>query len=208
MDRPDATPVRDPTPVPATLGGVGHDGGSLLTATLSVTDEHSSVTQVLEVESALTQALPVPDLLLGGSVLLLVVMFHAFWIRVITNEFFKREEFVKSRAWTGYADTWFALLICMLLTLHLGEVLIWTATLVASGIVSDWAKAAYFAANSYTALGEPFPLPHSWRLVAPIMAISGIFTFAWTASILVDFVKRYNDVRAAQLEQHRHKHSS
>ena len=51
-------------------------------------------------------------------------------------------------------------------------------------------------------------MPHSWRLVAPIMAISGIFTFAWTASILVDFVKRYNDVRAAQLEQHRHKHSS
>lgn len=205
MDRPDATPVRAPTPVPATPGRQGHDTVSLEAAVQSVRADRSSVTQVLEVETALTQALPVPDLLLGGSVMLLVVMFHAFWIRVITNEFFKREEIVKSRAWTGYADTWFALLICMLLTLHLGEVLIWTVTLVASGIVPDWAKAAYFAANSYTALGEPFALPHSWRLVAPIMAISGIFTFAWTASILVDLVKRYNDVRSAQLEQHRHK---
>ena len=208
MDRPDATPARIDIRTPATSGRQGHDSLSVEAATLSVTDDHPSVTQVLEVESALTQALPVPDLLLGGSVLLLVVMFHAFWIRIITNEFFRREEIVKSRAWTAYADTWFALLICMLLTLHLGEVLIWTATLVASGIVSDWAKAAYFAANSYTALGEPFALPHSWRLVAPIMAISGIFTFAWTASILVDFVKRYNDVRSAQLEQHRHKRAS
>ena len=38
-------------------------------------------------------------------------------------------------------------------------------------------------------------------MMPPIIAISGIFTFAWTASMLVDFVARYNDLRAALLEQ-------
>ena len=46
------------------------------------------------------------------------------------------------------------------------------------------------------ALGEPFSLPHEWRIVPPIIAMSGIFTFAWTASVLVNFVARYNDLRA------------
>ena len=38
--------------------------------------------------------------------------------------------------------------------------------------------------------------PHAWRLLPPIIAISGIFTFAWTGSVLVNFVARYNDLRA------------
>jgi hypothetical protein len=37
--------------------------------------------------------------------------------------------------------------------------------------------------------------------VPPIVAISGIFTFAWTASVLVDCVSRYNDLRAGILAQ-------
>jgi hypothetical protein len=77
----------------------------------------------------------------------------------------------------------------------LTEVVIWSAALIFGDIVSDWAKAAYFAANCYTALGEPFSLPHAWRIVPPIIAISGIFTFAWTASVLVFFVSRYNAIR-------------
>ena len=67
MDRPDATPVRQDPRSPATPGHHGPDTGSLVTATLSVTDDHSSVTQVLEVESALTQALPVPEQYYGAA---------------------------------------------------------------------------------------------------------------------------------------------
>ncbi len=40
-------------------------------------------------------------------------------------------------------------------------------------------------------------------MLPPIMAISGIFTFAWTASVLVDIVSRYNTLRADILAEHR-----
>ena len=72
-----------------------------------------------------------------------------------------------------------------------------SGALVASGIVDNWAKATWFASNCYTALGQPLPVARAWRLVPSMIAASGIFTFAWTASVLVNFVARYNDVRAA-----------
>ncbi len=156
------------------------------------------------VEAALTQALPVPDIVFGGGVLLLVVICHAFFIRLITGLFLKRSQIIPAsvflRRWR--ADILFVSAVMALLALHLTEVMLWTAALVFSGIVGEWAKAAYFAANCYTALGEPFALPHAWRIVPPIIAISGIFTFAWTASVLVDFVARSNDLRASLLARH------
>ena len=147
------------------------------------------------VENALTQALPLPDIMFGGAVLVFVIMFHAFWIRVITSAFLKRSGAqVRSSLWR--ADLLFTVTVMMLLALHLAEVVVWSAALIFGDIVADWSTAAYFAANCYTALGEPFSLPRAWRIVPPIIGMSGIFTFAWTASVLVNFVSRYNDLRA------------
>ncbi len=156
------------------------------------------------VEAALTQALPVPDIVFGGGVLLLVVICHAFSIRFITGLFLKRSQALRSSVflYRWRADLLFVGAVMALLALHLTEVMLWTAALVFSGIIGDWARAAYFAANCYTALGEPFSLPHAWRIVPPIIAISGIFAFAWTASVLVDFVARSNDLRASILARH------
>jgi hypothetical protein len=130
-------------------------------------------------KTALTEALPVPDMVFGGSMLVLIIMFHAFWIRFITGAFLKRTKVIHKVARIWHADLLFALTVIGLLTLHMAGIMLWTA-----------------------ALGEPFALPHAWRMLAPIVAISGIFTFSWTASVLVNFVARYNDLRAALLGPH------
>ena len=131
-----------------------------------------------------------------GGMLVLVIMFHAFWIRLITSSFLKRSKSAGAHAGLWRADLLFAATVVALLSLHMAEVFVWSVALVFGNIVEGWARASYFAANCYTALGEPFSLPHAWRLLPPIIAISGIFTFAWTASVLVNFVARYNDLRA------------
>lgn len=148
------------------------------------------------VDNALTEALPVPDIMFGGTVLLVAIMFHAFWIRFITSSFLKRSQRIQAAGSLWRADVLFAGMVLALLAVHLAEVVLWSAALYWSAIVSDPARAAYFAANCYTALGEPFSLPHAWRMLPPIIAMSGIFAFAWTASVLVDFVSRYNALRA------------
>ena len=153
---------------------------------------------LIEVESQFAK-----DLIFGGSILLVIVMFHTFATRFITSVFLRRSQSLTAHAAWWRADVLFAGTLIGLLSVHLAEILFWTAALVFTDIVKDWSRAAYFASNCYTALGEPFSLPKAWRLVPPIMAISGIFTFAWTASLLVDFVSRYNDLRAAILARHR-----
>lgn len=168
--------------------------GALSTATSELSNIRPSL-----IENALTQALPLPDIMFGGIVLVSVIMFHAFWIRIITNSFLKRSQATRIRESLWRTDLQFAAVVMAMLALHLAEVVVWAAALVFGDIVSNWASATYFAANCYTALGEPFSLPRTWRIVAPIIAMSGIFAFAWTASVLVNFVARYNEIRAAIL---------
>ena len=159
----------------------------------------------LLVEDALAQALPIPDMVFGSSMLVVVVMFHAFWIRLISGGFLKRSSKATIRTKLWRADLLFAASVVALLSLHMAEILLRSAALVWGNIVTGWARASFFAANCYTALGEPFALPHAWRLIPPIIAISGIFTFAWTASVMVNFVARYNDLRTRLLvEDARH----
>ena len=107
----------------------------------------ASIGTELLVENALAQALPMTDIVFGGGVLVLIIMFHAFWIRFITGAFFKRGQAVRKRASMWRADLLFALATISLLSLHLAEIMLWTAALIFGSIVGDWARAAYFAAN-------------------------------------------------------------
>ena len=94
------------------------------------------------------------------------------------------------------ADAVLAGTILMLLAVHLFETGVWTAVLVKSRLVSNWDDAGFFAANTYTTLGYgSVILPPSWRMLAPIMAISGLFTFGWTGSFLVGIVDRVNRLK-------------
>ena len=82
--------------------------------------------------------------------------------------------------------------------LHLIETLIWAAPLYVSGIIPNLRDAYYYVLESYTTLGEGnISLPYAWRLIGPIIAISGLFTFGWTGSVLVnvmsDFMKLDKD---------------
>jgi hypothetical protein len=76
-----------------------------------------------------------------------------------------------------------------MLDLHLVEVLIWAFVLNRAGLVKHAYDAIYFCANCYTTLGlGKVDVEEHWRIISPIIGISGLFTFAWTTSALVDVV--------------------
>jgi hypothetical protein len=63
--------------------------------------------------------------------------------------------------------------------------------------------AIYFCANGYTTLGMgKMELEEHWRVISPIIGISGLFTFAWTTSALVDVVASHRQV-LNQMEEER-----
>jgi len=83
-----------------------------------------------------------------------------------------------------------------MLVTHLVETGIWTTVLVGSHLLTDWREAGYFVANTYTTLGYgEVILAAQWKMLAPIIAISGLFIFGWTSSVLVDVVGRVNRLK-------------
>jgi hypothetical protein len=85
---------------------------------------------------------------------------------------------------------WVVLLFVML---HVLETFIWATVLYKLHLVPRFRDAFYFSANSYTTLGYgEVLLPASWRELSPLIAISGLFTFGFTTSALVDVVSENN----------------
>jgi hypothetical protein len=79
--------------------------------------------------------------------------------------------------------------VFLMLDLHLVEVLIWAFALNRVGLLKQASDAIYFCANCYTTLGMgKVDVEEHWRIISPIIGISGLFTFAWTTSALVNVV--------------------
>ena len=146
----------------------------------------------------LAQVLPAADIAFGGVMLIVIILIHAAGVRVVTDVVAHRMRAIMAhpRAWR--ADVVMALSVFMLLLLHLLETLAWASSLVYGGLVTSWRAAGFFAGNTYTTVGYGnFVLPADWEMLAPIIAMSGLFTFGWSGSVLVDIVARCQRVRDA-----------
>ncbi|HEY4137289.1 MAG TPA: ion channel [Casimicrobiaceae bacterium] len=83
----------------------------------------------------------------------------------------------------------FSLLILVLVFTHVIEVLVWSIALLAIGALPNLRDAYYYVAVTYTTLGyAEGTLTPQWRILAPMMAMSGVFAFGWTTSVLFAIV--------------------
>jgi hypothetical protein len=146
----------------------------------------------------LSAIMPAADLLFGGAMLVVIVLVHATGVRFITNQVVARWRAIMLRPTAWRADLLMSSAVFVLLALHLLEMVLWAAALVYSGLVPNWRSAGFFAGNTYTTVGYgAFVLPTGWHMLAPIIAISGLFTFGWSGSVLVDLVGRCQKIKDA-----------
>lgn len=152
----------------------------------------------------LAQVIPAADVAFGGGMLLLIILIHAAGVRAVTSHVAKRSKVIMQRPHTWRADVLMAQSVLGLLLLHLAETVVWATALVQGGLVASWRAAGFFAGNTYTTVGYGnFVLPVGWEMVAPIIAISGLFTFGWSGSVLVDIVARCQRIKdAADASRH------
>jgi hypothetical protein len=145
-----------------------------------------------------TEVMPVPDFVVGGAMLLLIVLVHATGMRMLTDRFERRIQQLQRLNSTWRPDLLMVAVVALMLLLHLFEIWVWAAALVYSGLVVNWRAAGFFAANTYTTVGYGnFLLPEGWHMLAPIIAMSGLFTFGWTGSVLVEVVRRCQEIKTA-----------
>jgi hypothetical protein len=145
-----------------------------------------------------SEVMPAADLLFGGAMLIFIMLVHAAGVRATTNYVLRRSSALLARPRRWRADLLMSSMVFALLGLHLLEMFVWAASLVYSGLVPAWRAAGFFAANTYTTIGYGnFILPDAWKMLAPIMAISGLFTFGWSGSVLVDLIGRCQKIKDA-----------
>ena len=147
--------------------------------------------------------MPGPDLAFGGTMLVVIMLVHAAGVRMLTNRMTQRHQRLLERPTAWRADLLMAGGVMFLLGLHVVEIVVWAGALVLSGLVADWRVAGLFAGSTYTTIGYDAILPRGWGMLAPLIAVSGLFTFGWSGSILVDLVGRCQRIkdRAAALRQ-------
>ncbi|MGB4914239.1 MAG: hypothetical protein WBO95_19335 [Candidatus Dechloromonas phosphoritropha] len=177
---------------PAELANLPHTVAETLPRKLAPMEAY------LNAELPVLEALPLQDLIFGGSVLVAVVIVQAIGIRLLTARFEKRAlDIEKGPAWWS-VDLLLGFTVFRMLGLHLASIVLWSAALFYGGIIPEWGPAARFVALSYTTLGSDRVLSAEWHMLSPIIAISGMFTFAWTASVLVNIIGRCDELRGVR----------
>ena len=133
---------------------------------------------------------------LGALVLVVIVVIHGFGLdRIVVRYKGAAQKLREQASPTAVATGVFAWSIFLMLVLHILETLVWALVVNRAGLIPQIRDAVYFCANAYTTLGEGDPiLPASWRELSPIMAISGLFTFGWTTSVMFNIVGDHHDL--------------
>jgi DNA-binding protein H-NS len=136
---------------------------------------------------------PMAAIGIGSLILVLLVLFHGFGLHRILVSYKRSELRLRlERPHLGRAGFLFGSAVFLMLSMHIAEIVLWAYSLIWLGLILRPTDAIYFCANAYTTLGYgTVDLGPHWRNISPIVAISGLFTFAWTTSVLVRIVADY-----------------
>jgi hypothetical protein len=84
----------------------------------------------------------------------------------------------------------------LILTSHLGDIVILGYALLWSGLVTNISQALYFSGSTYTTLGYGQDImPPAWNTITAVIALSGMFCIAWTTSVLMSIVSVFHPHR-------------
>lgn len=126
-----------------------------------------------------------PALAIGVSALLSCLTVQGGTVVMVMTTFKSR---IRSLVAQGRIVTahvpFFAAIITLLLS-HMAQIYIWAKFLYYPGIVPDIHRAVILSGSTYTTVGFATDnLPLQWQLLSITMAVTGLFAFAWSTSVM------------------------
>ncbi len=128
------------------------------------------------------------QLLVAWCLLASSVLIHAYGVTVAIR-------WLRGCTLTGehvLAWTWlFVRLAGWIILLHILEITGWAVTYAVMSAMPDLQSALYFSAVTYTTTGYgDLVLPHRWRLVGAVEALTGILMCGWSTGFFFAVVSR------------------
>ncbi|MFO1132446.1 MAG: hypothetical protein U1E16_10625 [Hyphomicrobiales bacterium] len=126
-----------------------------------------------------------PALIIGCTAMLICLAVQGSTIVWVMTVFKGRVRSLVSQQRTGLAHLFFFAAILALLVSHIFQIYIWSLFLYYPGIMDSMPSAGLLAGSTYTTVGfADDTLPMRWQLLEVIMAVTGLFAFAWSTSIM------------------------
>ena len=98
---------------------------------------------------------------------------------------------LRTRGRRSYSIATLILASLMIVTVHYVEVGVWASFFTLTGAIPDASDAFYFTLLEYVTLGSDISLPLRWRNLEGAIAMAGLLTFAWSTSVLITLVSRF-----------------
>lgn len=145
---------------------------------------------------------PVLEIFLGTLAVIVIIFVHGAGIRTINQRFSKSWIHVDEMTPHWRLNLLLALTIGALSALHFTETLLWAIPIHLMQPASSMRDSYYYVLENYTTLGDGnVSLPDRWRLMGPIIAMSGLFTFGWTGSVLVSIMTEFGKLDRMRAQQ-------
>ena len=148
---------------------------------------------------------PFVEIVVGMIGLIVIIFVHGACLRAINRHFNDRwVQFTPATArWR--VNLLLSGTIAALSCTHFAETLIWALPISTTGMIPAMRDSYFFVLQSYTTLGAGnVALPEQWRLIGPIIAMSGLFTFSWTAGVLVSVMNEFGKLDRARAAERKH----
>jgi len=147
--------------------------------------------------------LDIPAYTFGIVILMLVMILHGVCLLQIAKRYeVKAYLYLAEKKYTEVSKVFYLSILLLLMT-HLFEILIWGLFIYGFGLIAHWSQSVLFSGSAYTAIGfMDDSLPEGCRMLAVIIAFSGLFSFAWTASVMISMTRSF---RKAYTRMHMHK---
>ena len=140
----------------------------------------------------LSAELDLPAYLFGIAMLLIVMLVHGLALLQIAKRYeVKSFLYLAEKKYSSVALVFYISILCLFLT-HIFEIILWGISLRAFNLLPTLGESILFSGSTYTAMGfMNDPLPSGWKMLAIIIAFSGMFAFAWTASVMISMTKNF-----------------
>ena len=136
--------------------------------------------------------LDLPGYILGVVMLFIIMLIHGAALLQIAKRYeVKSFLYLAEHQYSSVSFIFYLSVICLFLT-HIFEIILWGFSLWAFKLLPNLSDSILFGGSTYTAMGFMEDLlPDGWKMLAVIIAFSGMFTFAWTASVMISMTKNF-----------------
>ncbi|MBU3577327.1 hypothetical protein [Polynucleobacter sp. UK-Kesae-W10] len=134
----------------------------------------------------------ITDIFFGVLGLIIILVFHGSLINHIIMRFEGRTQSNLDLGQYNRVFMHFYASFFFIALVHICEIIIWCFFILGLGLMDDAVQALLFAGSCYTTVGFVSDLlPTGWKSLAFFIAFTGLFSLAWTTSVMIGMTNTY-----------------